>query len=107
MIQLAYDVVDGNGKTIKENNLSKPHNIPLGSFVEYNDGSGGDAIRAYVAQYQRDCDGTPLYGLSLDKDRRYEDPDEEGIDALTAQIRRLFNMKIDGGYSEECLIVLK
>ena len=68
---MVHDIVEANGKTIKENNLGKPHNIPVGSLVEvkYDEWHGDGACekihaRLWVVQHQRDCDGTPLYGLS-------------------------------------------
>lgn len=73
------DVVEKNGKTIRENNFEKKHNIELGTVVqvELNMYSGGlpnelnrhffefkTTCRLYVVSHDRDCDGTPLYGLS-------------------------------------------
>lgn len=58
------DVVEKNGKTIKENNLEQTHNFPVGSLVEIKD----TQERLYVKKLTRDCDGTPLYSLSVYKD---------------------------------------
>jgi hypothetical protein len=65
------DVIEPNGKTIKENNLEKKHKIPLGTLVEvkYTKQYGNGACskrhdRLFVAKHTRDCDGTPLYTLA-------------------------------------------
>ncbi len=70
-IQLFSEIVEENGNTIRENNMEKKHNIPLGSIVEVEmvyDVSIGDitqslkgTIKLYVVSHGRDCDGTPLY----------------------------------------------
>ena len=66
-----WAIVEGNGRTIKENNLDKPHNIPIGTLVEvkYDEWCGNGAClkvhaRLWVVKHTRDCDGTPLYTLS-------------------------------------------
>lgn len=65
------DIVEANGKTWRENNLAIPHNIPLGAIVETDfecGGAWGVSFKGtgtfYVVLHHRDCDGTPLYGLS-------------------------------------------
>ncbi|MCT4994224.1 hypothetical protein LZK84_16415 [Pseudomonas aeruginosa] len=58
------DLVEENGKTVRENNLAKNHNIAIGELVE-NVHSG---TRLYVFGYGRDCDGTPLYHLTANRD---------------------------------------
>lgn len=65
------DIVEPNGKTIRENNLAIPHNIPIGTLVEvkYAPFHGGGACekvhaRLWVVSHDRDCDGSPLYSLS-------------------------------------------
>lgn len=64
------DVVAENGKTIRENNLEKTHNIPIGTLVEVKHsewhGDGACSLyheRLWVVSHDRDCDGTPLYSL--------------------------------------------
>jgi hypothetical protein len=66
-----HDIVEENGKTIKQNNMEKAHNIPVGTLVEvkYDDWHGEGACkkihaRLWVWSHDRDCDGTPLYYLS-------------------------------------------
>ena len=61
-IVMVYDLVDQEtGKTIKQINLEKTHELPVGSLVELNSGS-----RLFVVKQTRDCDGSPLYSLSID-----------------------------------------
>lgn len=64
------------GNTYREDNLAIQHSIPLGTLVEisgdYLDEDGEPdhdvGLRLYVVLHQRDCDGTPLYGLSFQHD---------------------------------------
>jgi len=75
-MQVFGDIVEANGKTIRENNLAIQHKFPLGSIVTVdfeetqhifdsrpNIGYKGTAT-LYVVKHARDCDGTPLYALS-------------------------------------------
>ncbi len=71
---LIGDIIEKNGKTIRENNLSLNHNIPLGQVVEVEIETHSSLVvgdtgikgmaRLFVVKHDRDCDGTPLYGLS-------------------------------------------
>jgi len=68
------DIVEENGRTIRENNNELQHNIPIGSLVEvqYDEWYGEGACqkvhaRLYVVKHTRDCDGTPLYSLCKKK----------------------------------------
>ena len=65
---LLRNMVEENGKTIKQNNLSRSHNIPLDTLVELESG-----VRLFVTEHTRDCDGTPLYTLA-----EYQTTSEEG-----------------------------
>jgi hypothetical protein len=48
----------------------KDHEIPMGSLVEMESG-----VRLFVVSRYWDCDGTPLYALSADRDdTRQESP---------------------------------
>ena len=74
-ILFLHDFVEANGKTVKENNLARQHNIPKGTLVEvkYDAWFGNGACekvhaRLWVVEHNRDCDGTPLYVLSQIKD---------------------------------------
>lgn len=84
------DIVEKNGKTIRQNNFAKPHTIPIGALVEA-DGSPDEydwnGIRLFVVAHQRDCDGTPLYGL--------------GKKGESNKYMMIFN-----GFSDECLRVI-
>ena len=62
-IEMIHDIVEKNGKTIKENNLAKFHKYELGELVEMKNG-----VRMFISGYRRDCDGTPLYCLSYEND---------------------------------------
>jgi hypothetical protein len=77
------DIIEENGRTIRENNLMVAHKFPLGTLVkitgkehfdEHGDPDATDkpylpprpnGARLYVVEHLRDCDGTPLYRLSL------------------------------------------
>jgi hypothetical protein len=76
-IVLFGDLVEKNGKTIRENNSEKQHECALGDVVEIDfslhyprDQEFGVEVnlegmcRLYIVAHQRDCDGTPLYMLS-------------------------------------------
>lgn len=71
--QFVGDIVEENGLTVKKNNQKLIHNIPLGTIVEisyessYEDEENTNGLRLFVVQHLRDCDGTPLYGLSFNK----------------------------------------
>ncbi|ENK2262695.1 hypothetical protein AB3A98_002742 [Vibrio parahaemolyticus] len=74
------DIVESNGKTIKENNFSLKHEFPIMSQVKVVSCESDswlsceseviqNAVKAglpfYVVQHIRDCDGTPLYAVSF------------------------------------------
>ena len=69
---MIHDLVNPKtGKTWKEENLEKRHNIPIGALVEVKwDAWFGDGAcwivhaRLWVVGHRRDCDGTPLYSVS-------------------------------------------
>ena len=63
------DIVEPNGKTIRENNMEKQHNLRVGDLVEVKtDEWKGDGAcmkihaRMFIVWCGRDCDGTPLIG---------------------------------------------
>ncbi len=75
---ILHDMVESNGKTIKENNLAIKHKIPIGSLVEvkFDEWFGDGACwkvqaRLFVDAHTRDCDGTPLYTLRSSYQRFY------------------------------------
>ena len=64
--QLVSQMIEKNGKTVRENNLEKLHKFPIGTLVEYNTEDKEtefEGIRLYVTHHTRDCDGSPLYSL--------------------------------------------
>lgn len=78
------------GKTGRETNAEKTHQIPVGTLVELESG-----VRLFVVSHDRDCDQTPLYGLCHDKEDTVVE--REGF----------ANRKWDHGYSEESLTVIE
>lgn len=67
------NIVESNGKTWKENNLAKSHNITLGTLVEvYWENGDYNGVRMFVVSHDRDYDGTPLYSLSFNKNAEAE-----------------------------------
>lgn len=70
---LYSEIVESNGKTIRENNLEIQHKFPLGSIVTLNFDNTVDSrhgigykgqANLYVVGHHRDCDGEPLYSLA-------------------------------------------
>ena len=57
-------LIEANGKTWRENNLAKEHTIEVGTLVEVI----SSGLRLYVYGHSRDCDGTPLYHLTMNKE---------------------------------------
>lgn len=114
----AANVVENNGKTFKENNLVKQHSIAIGTLVEVNvDYIEEHGIRLFVCSHDRDCDGTPLYTLSFDKEagKKLEEVEEDLKNlsrntneyALTHWALTTLKGCMTGGFSEESLIVIK
>lgn len=73
------DLVEDNGMTVKQNNMQLKHKIPLGALVEISYDSqyeepkdNTNGLRLFVVEHARDCDGTPLYGLSFYRDAKTE-----------------------------------
>ena len=76
------DIVEKNGKTIKENNLEKKHKYPLNSLVELENGE-----RLYIFKHTRDCDGSPLYslGFKFNEEVLSSGHGEESLTPLTSE----------------------
>lgn len=78
-----HDLVNPDtGKTYKEENLEKRHNVPIGTLVEvkWDEWFGDGACwkihaRLWVVAHRRDCDGTPLYSVSQWDDPLFAMPD--------------------------------
>lgn len=94
-----YDIKGSDGLTDRERNSLEVHNIQLGSLVEVE----GELTRQFVVHLGRDCDGTPLYWLSVDPLVLVYDGDiyENGL------MRYTLRGKVLGGYAEESLNVIK
>ena len=60
------DLLESNGKTMRENNNALKHKIEIGTLVEvipWDSECEWGNMRMYVTKHTRDCDGTPLYSL--------------------------------------------
>lgn len=86
------------GKTYRQENNEKQHNVPVGSLVEvqfdewFGDGACWKAHAwLWVVAHNRDCDGTPLYTLS-----RWNDSE------FALQVKQ-----VHSGFSEESLSVIE
>lgn len=104
MINVADIKNPNTGKTYREENHEKTHNIPLGTLVEvdFNDDGYEDpkkGLRMFVVEHNRDCDGTPLYSLSFRKNWK---PDMYG-----KELMMYARCEVDSGYSEDCLKVIQ
>jgi hypothetical protein len=86
MINVAdlVDPSDPEGRTYRQINAARMHNIPIGTLVELDTGE-----RLRVMMHTRDCDRTPLYSLGIAGDEYQNSP---------GQLRH--------GYDEECLKVI-
>ena len=95
-IQMVHDLPsDVPGKTWKEKNFETIHNIPLWTLVEIDyEGSSNNGVRLLVCKHTRDCDGTPLYSLTWDRD--YYDQ----------FVNNQYATVSTNGYSEESLKVI-
>lgn len=89
-ISKCVDPNDPQGRTFREINQEKKHNIPIGTLVEF-----GDGCRLWVVYHARDCDKTPLYCLCVDR----EDTD------MPDPIRYPYNWI--AGYSEDDLTIVE
>lgn len=77
---LVSNLVEENGKTVRENNLEKTHEIPIGALVEITyeeDKNSQKGVRMFVVNHSRDCDGTPLYDLSYEPNAQIEAENHE------------------------------
>jgi hypothetical protein len=103
------DIIEENGKSIKENNLEKKHNIPIGSLVEikWDEWHGNGACwkvhaRLWVVSHDRDCDRTPLYSIS-----RWSPKFIQGLLDSGFPPPLLINGFKHSGFSEESLIPIE
>ena len=105
-IIMFHNIVEDNGKTIKENNMEKIHNIPIDSLVEvkYDTWHGNGACekvhaRLWVVSHDRDCDGTPLYTLAEEKLKICNELEE--------YFGGKYRVKKRTGFSEESLTIVE
>lgn len=123
-IIMVSDIVEANGKTCKENNLEKRHEIAIGTLVEiiyksdYEDEEESKyGLRLFVVNHSRDCDGTPLYDMSFNKAaykeyKESEDVIKKGIfeNKMDEAITRMINYRANGAimrhYDRESLKVV-
>jgi len=80
------DPEDKQGRSYRQVNAAKKHNITIGSLVEVESGA-----RLFVVEHTRDCDQAPLYTLS---------PEQETYNNTLLS-------KWVYGYGEEYLTVIK
>jgi len=96
VIQMAHDLPsDVIGKTWKKKNLEITHKISLWSLVEINyEDAPNKGVRLLVCKHTRDCDGTPLYSLTWDRNYYEQFVNNQYMTVST------------NGYSEEDLKVI-
>ncbi|TLX16393.1 hypothetical protein [Rhizobium sp. MHM7A] len=116
------DLVEANGKTVRENNQGIPHELPLGALVEITTdcpigefGSVYKGVRLFVVAHDRDCDGSPLYSLSFDQNvfREIEGAQTTFDDNRESKFHSLFAMSLgkakgsisDGWGSDSLLLI--
>lgn len=110
-------VISGNnirgddGLTRRERNSKIGHNIPLGTLVEVKKESGiqESGLRLYVQDHIRDCDGTPLYSLTLNFFLVGKDVTKpaSGNERLDAHLRIANSGAISHGYPEDSLQIIE
>lgn len=107
-IMLFSELVESNGKTVRENNLAREHKIPIGTLVEvrYDEWFGNGACekvhaRLWVVEHARDCDGTPLYTLAARTDPEWVRVWQTG--SLTQRMTADAILHIKTGLGEESL----
>ena len=122
-ITFVSETVEQNGKTIKQNNLEKKHNIELGTLVEitsddslHDEEDQHNGLRLFVVQHTRDCDGTPLYSLSFNKaaGRKFQsakdDLEKQAEGSLEQDLASWMTINLQGsilnGFPEESLKVV-
>lgn len=84
------DPNDPLGRSYREVNREKKHLYPVGTLVELDDG-----VRLWIVAHTRDCDQTPLYELSHDKND------------IVAKRPGFRNDSWTGGRSEDSMTVIK
>lgn len=86
---------------MRPENMKKTHTIPIGTLVEVNLPSDEKhGVRVFVIEHTRDCDGSPLYAISLSSA-------EELADIKELFGKNLYRFMISDGWSDECLMVIR
>lgn len=104
LINIADIINPETGKSYRHENNEKKHNIELGRLVEINfdDSYSVDkkkGLRLFVVSHHRDCDGTPLYGLSFDRNWH---------ELMFGEDFKVFaRWAVDWGYSEGSLKIIE
>ena len=111
-ILLFSEIVEANGKTIRENNMEQKHLYPIGEVVEVDldlsqpgcddgiDINLKGVCTLYVTGHNRDCDGTPLYIIS---DIPVEYPISSPSFSQERLVYRTLAKVVEHGYGEESL----
>lgn len=89
------DIVEENGKTIRENNMEKKHARKVGDRVTVK--VDDRVLMTFICHLGRDCDGTPLYytcGLAALKEVQWNPEVFHNV------VWRISN-GVEGGFSEE------
>lgn len=123
-MQLFHNIIEENGLSIKENNMKRKHNIPIGTIVETEIDDSGPSYdtyfrgtgKFYVISHDRDCDGTPLYSICLyNCHKEFKESRENGVVKPFPELYPNFTvpsfvyfmmMNIKTGYSEESLKIV-
>lgn len=108
---LIHNELTDNGKTVRENNLELKHDIPLGTLVEIDcDYIDVHGLRLFVGAHGRDCDGTPLYSLTFDKEVIGKDFSDEKFSSTTCPVEKHILLtdkaKFIHGFSRDGLIII-
>ncbi len=80
------DPSDPMGRTYREVNLERQHQLSIGSLVELDSGA-----RMFVAELGRDCDGSPIYWLAAardhsDRSKWYGGVGEESLELIRGAV---------------------
>lgn len=98
---IAFNEKLPNGQTVKEQNLLVKHAIPLGALVEVDiERNENHGIRAFVCEHARDCDGTPLYSLSMSNNIA-------DLEELRRTDMEHYLWSTENGFSDDCLKVIR